>query len=183
MANELNKQINVVSYSCDNSKPSFDSYINAPNVSFTNKLTKIEVNSSWGEATIKTKLYGKFNVSNILATMAALLVNGCSFTDTVKAVSSVDMAPGRMELVNGTHNAPTVIIDYAHTPQALTNVLQVLRDKSVGKLWCVFGCVGGLGLGVCLQAHQVAFGWVWRVLGCVCVLFGLCWVEFGLCWL
>lgn len=142
LANELSKDVNVVTYSYGNYQPDLGSYIYAEKISFTQKMTKIEVCSSWGNSTIETKLYGKFNVSNVLAAMGALLVSGCSFKDTIKAITSVHTIPGRLEPVNGINDVPTVIVDYAHTPQALINILQVLREQCLGKLWCVFGCGG-----------------------------------------
>ncbi len=98
--------------------------------------------SSWGNASIKTSLLGKFNISNLLAVISALLVSGCSFEDTIKAISSLSTVPGRMELVTKSENVPSIIIDYAHTPQALSNVLHALHEQCTGKLWCVFGCGG-----------------------------------------
>ncbi len=141
LANELEGKVNVVTYSCDH-RPCPGHCIHAKKISSTRKVTKIEVGSSWGSATIKTNLYGEFNVSNILAAASVLLVSGCSFKDTIKAISSVRTALGRMELVSGVNNVPTVIVDYAHTSQALKNVLQVLRQRCAGRLWCVFGCGG-----------------------------------------
>jgi len=147
LANDLDKQVNVIRYSCnnqafDNKTPEFGAYIYAQRIRATQDATVIEVNSSWGNATIESKLYGRYNVSNIFAAMGALLASGCSFQDAVKAISSVQTVPGRMERVTEHKNAPTVIVDYAHTPQALKNVLQVVREQCVGKLWCVFGCGG-----------------------------------------
>ena len=142
LANEFAEKINLVTYSYGNYRPEFGMYIHAEKITSVQGKTKIELNSSWGNTTLETKLYGKFNVSNILAAMGTLLVSGCSFTDVIKVLAGVRTVPGRIELVADIQDAPTVIVDYAHTPQALTNVLQVLREQCLGKLWCVFGCGG-----------------------------------------
>ena len=142
LASELDERVNVITYSHDNFCPHLGAYIYAKEICSAWKTTTIVIESSWGNATVETRLYGRFNVSNMLATIGALLASGYSFQDIVKAVSLVSTVPGRMEAVTDAHDVPTVIIDYAHTPQALKNVLQALRDRSAGKLWCVFGCGG-----------------------------------------
>lgn len=142
LVHELDKRVNVITYSCDNFRPSPNPYIYAKEIRSTRKATTIKLSSSWGDAVVETELYGKFNVSNISATIGVLLASEYSFENTVKAVSSVGTVPGRMEAVTGANDTPNVIIDYAHTPQALKNVLQALREQSIGKLWCVFGCGG-----------------------------------------
>lgn len=142
LARELGQRVNIVTYSYNNFCPSLGSYIYAKKIHSIHKITKIELDSSWGSAVVETRLFGKFNVSNVLATIGALLVSGCSFKDIIKAISSVGTIPGRMEAITGVNDVPTVIIDYAHTPQALGSVLQALREQSVGKIWCVFGCGG-----------------------------------------
>ena len=142
LAHDLDKRVNVITYSHNNFCPRLGTYIYAREIRSTWKTTIVVLESSWGSATVETGLYGKFNVSNMLATIGALLASGYSFQDVAKAVSSVNAIPGRMETITDACDTPTVIIDYAHTPQALKNVLQALRDHSTGKLWCVFGCGG-----------------------------------------
>ena len=142
IANELDSSINLVTFSQKNNATGIGSFVNANNISFANNVNSIEINSSWGNVKFETPLLGKFNISNLLAVISALLVSGCSFEDTINAISSLHTVPGRMELVDDNKNAPSVIIDYAHTPQALSNVLQALREQCFGKLWCVFGSGG-----------------------------------------
>ena len=142
LANELSKQVNLVTYSYMNFQPEFGTFLYAHEITFTNGKTKFEVNSSWGDFTIRTNLVGNFNVSNILAALGVLLVNDHALNDAIKAISSVHSVSGRMQLIAHINQAPSVIVDYAHTPQALVNVLQVLRDQCEGELWCVFGCGG-----------------------------------------
>jgi UDP-N-acetylmuramoyl-L-alanyl-D-glutamate--2,6-diaminopimelate ligase len=154
LATEFSNQLNVINYSIKSNndlstRQTFvgsAKYINALNIMSDAGKTCFEIDSSWGPAIVKTNLIGKFNVSNLLAVMGALLVSGIEFDDAVKAISAVHTVPGRMELITkemgASAFAPAVVIDYAHTPQALMNVLKVLRAQCEGRLWCVFGCGG-----------------------------------------
>lgn len=99
------------------------------------------VSSPWGEARIATPLLGQFNAANLLAALGALLAGGMSFPTAVQRLKQVQTVPGRMERF-GTAQQPTVVVDYAHTPDALEQVLQALRGHCTGTLWCVFGCGG-----------------------------------------
>lgn len=147
LMDEASKHLNIVSYSCDKCNLSEGPYIYAQNIFPTQKSTAIEIDSSWGNAVIETGLCGKFNVSNLLAVTGALLASGYVFDQVIKAVSSVQTVPGRMDRVTDKQDLPAVLVDYAHTPQALSNVLQVLRETCAGKLWCVFGCGGNRDTG------------------------------------
>ncbi len=99
------------------------------------------VTSPWGEAHLVTALLGQFNAANLLAALGALLAGGMSFDVAVQRLKQVHTVPGRMERF-GAVQQPTVVVDYAHTPDALEQVLQALRAHCAGTLWCVFGCGG-----------------------------------------
>ena len=142
LADEASQHLNVVSYSCDKRHTQRGAYVHAEKISCTERSTAVEIVSSWGNAEIETGLCGKFNVSNILAAAGALLADGIAFDEMIQAVSSVRTVPGRMERIPGKQNSPTVLVDYAHTPQALSSVLKTLRETCAGELWCVFGCGG-----------------------------------------
>jgi len=93
---------------------------------------------------VKTRLVGHFNISNALAVLGALLAKGVDLTAAVDAIESLQPALGRMQQVGG-QDAPLVVIDYAHTPDALEKTLHALRQvatERAGQLWCVFGCGG-----------------------------------------
>ena len=106
--------------------------------------TDFHLESPHGAATVKTQLVGHFNVSNALAVLGALLAKGVALRAAVDAIEALAPAPGRMQQVGG-QDAPMVVIDYAHTPDALQKTLdalrQVAKDRN-GQLWCVFGCGG-----------------------------------------
>jgi UDP-N-acetylmuramoyl-L-alanyl-D-glutamate--2,6-diaminopimelate ligase len=118
----------------------------------------IEVKSPWGEGTIVTRLSGEFNASNILACVSALCLSGLTFTDAIERISKLQAVPGRMECFSKAGNA-RVIVDYAHTPDALEKVLTSLRYASKGKLVCVFGCGGDRDKGKRALMGKIAETW------------------------
>lgn len=92
-------------------------------------------------ARVDTRLIGHFNVENLLATAGALLALGYPFNVVVKALPKIRPVPGRMEQV-ASESKPLVIVDYAHTPDALEKALRAAREHCQGSLLCVFGCGG-----------------------------------------
>ena len=97
----------------------------------------------WGTAQLSSKLLGRFNASNLLAALAVLLVSGIALEDAVRELGKVESVAGRMQRLGG-EDKPLVVVDYAHTPDALEKVLGTLREIMGGKsrLICVFGCGG-----------------------------------------
>ncbi len=93
---------------------------------------------------LSTALVGNYNVSNLLGVMAALRALGLPLREVVEACAHLSPVPGRMDAVS-LPGRPLVVIDYAHTPDAIEKVLGALRplaDGRSGRLWCVFGCGG-----------------------------------------
>jgi len=102
------------------------------------------VQSSWGEARIRSPLLGRFNVSNLLGVLTTMLVSGVPFDKAVVALAGLQPVAGRMQRLGGS-GRPVVVIDYAHTPDALEKTLVALKDvarASAGRLIAVFGCGG-----------------------------------------
>ncbi len=93
------------------------------------------------QAAIKSGLLARFNVDNLLNTAACLLALGVPFAAIPAKLAALHGVPGRAERI-GLGNGAAAIIDYAHTPAALANILQGVRAHVPGKLWCVFGCGG-----------------------------------------
>ena len=104
---------------------------------------KLEIVSPWGDGTLKSPLLGAFNGYNLLAALGALLAADVPMADALDALAQVQPAAGRMQTVEGFPGAPTVIVDFAHTPDALDKVLAACKPLTAGKLVCVFGCGGG----------------------------------------
>ena len=101
------------------------------------------VETPWGKGEIETGLVGAFNASNLLGVLGVLLVSGVEFEQALDVISHFDAPPGRMQRSGGGY-APLVVVDYAHTPDALDKALTALRPSvaSGGELVCVFGCGG-----------------------------------------
>lgn len=91
-------------------------------------------------ALVKVPVFGDFNHQNVLATLAVLLGLGYSLADATAALTRIRPVAGRMERYFGVGR--NVVVDYAHTPDALRSVLESLRPQCEGKLWLVFGCGG-----------------------------------------
>jgi UDP-N-acetylmuramoyl-L-alanyl-D-glutamate--2,6-diaminopimelate ligase len=102
----------------------------------------LDVHTDWGNAELDVPLLGRFNAANLLAVLATLLVSGVKLDDAGKALARITPPPGRMQTLGGQAH-PLVVVDYAHTPDALDKVLATLREiVSGGRLICVFGCGG-----------------------------------------
>ena len=95
---------------------------------------------------IRCPLIGDYNVGNLLAVLGALRSLGVGLADAVGALRALGSVPGRMQRVDASAaGLPEVVVDYAHTPDALEQALQALRQLATargGRLWCVFGCGG-----------------------------------------
>ncbi len=90
---------------------------------------------------LNTPLIGRINVPNILLVASTLLVLGVDVEDIQAQLSTISAPPGRMELF-AMSGAPSMVVDYAHTPDALDRALSSLREHCKGELWVVFGCGG-----------------------------------------
>ncbi len=94
---------------------------------------------------VTTRLTGHFNISNLLGVISAMRVLGVPLAACVGACEALHPVPGRMESQGGSELNPLVIVDYAHTPDAVSKTLIALRQvalQRVGRLWCVLGCGG-----------------------------------------
>ncbi|MEP7283435.1 MAG: UDP-N-acetylmuramoyl-L-alanyl-D-glutamate--2,6-diaminopimelate ligase [Rubrivivax sp.] len=92
---------------------------------------------------VRTALVGGYNVGNLLVVLGALRALGVPLADAAAVVPRLTPVPGRLQRVGS--GAPEVLVDYAHTPDAIEQVLRALRPLAAargGKLWCVFGCGG-----------------------------------------
>jgi len=120
--------------------------------------TAFRFDAPCGSAQVKTQLVGQFNVCNVLGVMGVLLAKGVEFKSVVEAAEALTAVPGRMQQLGG-QDAPLIVIDYAHTPDALEKALATLRQvaqQRSGHLWCVFGCGGDRDPGKRPQMGQVS---------------------------
>ncbi len=107
---------------------------------FTLNGATLDVQTPFGIVTLNSPLLGRFNVANLLAAVAGALALGLSLDEVVAAVPKLIGAAGRMQVI--ADDTLLLIVDYAHTPDALTQVLTSLRPHVEGQLTCVFGCGG-----------------------------------------
>lgn len=105
--------------------------------------TRIGVISPWGAAHWTTPLLGYFNVQNSLAVLGALLLHGVAWETALARMAQLRPVLGRLECFGGVGALPLVVVDYAHTPDALQQALLALQPYvRGGQLCCVFGCGG-----------------------------------------
>jgi UDP-N-acetylmuramoyl-L-alanyl-D-glutamate--2,6-diaminopimelate ligase len=102
----------------------------------------LDVVTPWGSGTLRCGLLGRFNASNLLASLASLCVAGLPFEEALHRLEQTQTVPGRMERFDVGAGHPLAVVDYAHTPAALRAVLKSLRAHCSGRLWCVFGAGG-----------------------------------------
>jgi UDP-N-acetylmuramoyl-L-alanyl-D-glutamate--2,6-diaminopimelate ligase len=116
--------------------------------------------SPLGEGAFQSPLLGRFNLMNLLQAVGVLLQQQLPLPDLLRAVSDFRGVPGRMERVlledAMTNSLPTVLVDYAHTPDGLENALAAARPFAEGKLICVFGCGGDRDRGKRPQMAAIA---------------------------
>ena len=106
--------------------------------------TTFTLSSPYGLGAVRTQLIGRFNVSNVLAIAGVLFARGMGWNTVVHQLEALVAVPGRMQQLGG-QDGPLAVIDYAHTPDALSKALSTLRpvaEARHGELWCVFGCGG-----------------------------------------
>ena len=107
----------------------------------TDGKISLAVFSPWGNGNIQTELMGRFNASNLLAVIAVLRLSGFSLNEILEKTSAINSVPGRMEYFTSPDGA-RIVVDYAHSPDALEKVLTSLKEFCGGRLICVFGCGG-----------------------------------------
>lgn len=100
-----------------------------------------EVVTLWGAGSVSSALLGDFNVSNLLSTIAVLGLMGGDIQDICRWAAGVEGAAGRMDLLKA-DAGPSVVIDYAHTPDALEKALNALNRHKSSRLFCIVGCGG-----------------------------------------
>ncbi len=117
----------------------------------------LSVATPWGRGDVQTKLVGAFNASNVLGCLAVLLASEVPLAEALAALAEVTPPPGRMQRLGGGAQ-PLVVVDYAHSPDALEKVLTALRPSVAegGQLVCVFGCGGERDTGKRPEMGRVA---------------------------
>ena len=126
----------VITYGCEK-----EAQFKADDIVLTAAGTEFTLQTPLGSTKIKSKLIGKFNVYNMLAAAAAAVSYGIPLDTVKKALAEMNGVNGRFEVVT-TDEPYTVIVDYAHTPDSLENVLKTANEFAKGKTYVVVGCGG-----------------------------------------
>lgn len=134
------------------------SFLYATDVKYHPQGITISIHSSWGDGVLSAPLLGKFNVSNLLAALAVMLVLQYDFETLCQTASRLQPVTGRMECF-GNSQQPLVVVDYAHTPDGLEKALQAARQHCHGRLFCIFGCGGDRDRGKRPQMAAIAEQW------------------------
>lgn len=118
-----------------------DADLKASNIQYSIHGAKFDVTTKDGEYKLDLNLNGAFSVYNTLCAMAVAVAYGISYEVSIDTLNNVQNVAGRFEIV---HKTPLVIVDYAHTPDGLENVLKAAREITPegSKLICLFGCGG-----------------------------------------
>lgn len=119
-------------------------HLEAHDVSVSDRGITFALATSWGDARIESAMLGRFNVANLLGVLGVLLASGVTLEESAHAVAALRPVPGRMQRIGGDAQ-PLVVVDYAHSPDALDKVLAAIADvvrARGGSLLCVFGCGG-----------------------------------------
>ncbi|MDR5814538.1 MULTISPECIES: UDP-N-acetylmuramoyl-L-alanyl-D-glutamate--2,6-diaminopimelate ligase [unclassified Caballeronia] len=146
----LRGKVRTIAYGVEmpvSATPGADALLLATQVRATATGTAFHLSSDWGEADVEVGTLGDFNVSNLLAVLGVLLEVGVPFDAAITRIAKLESVNGRMERLGGRlqNDEPLVVIDYAHTPDALDKTLAALRPMAAargGELICMFGCGG-----------------------------------------
>lgn len=142
-------RVRTIAYGIDamSGAPRADASLIATNVRATVAGTAFHLSSDWGDADVEVATLGAFNVSNLLGVLGALLAADVPLADALAQLAKLEPVNGRMQRLGGRlqSDEPLVVVDYAHTPDALEKTLAALRpiaEARGGQLVCMFGCGG-----------------------------------------
>jgi UDP-N-acetylmuramoyl-L-alanyl-D-glutamate--2,6-diaminopimelate ligase len=139
-----NPSVQVLGYTTEGARSDEIALLSASDIRIAQHGTSFQLDSPFGSRLVRTGLIGRFNVSNALAVAGVLFARGLGFAQVVGLLEALAPVAGRMQQLGGT-DSPLIVIDYAHTPDALEKALDTLRAVSEarhGALWCIFGCGG-----------------------------------------
>lgn len=118
-----------------------DADVRATDITVTGTGTSLKVTGAYGEHDLKLRITGIFNVYNVLGTICAALSENIEWNTIIASLESFTSVAGRFELIDGGQSFP-IIVDYAHTPDGLENILKTAKEFTKGRIIVVFGCGG-----------------------------------------
>ena len=150
------ENVEIISVTTQAKQSSRGQTLSAENIELN--LSGIQFDALWQnqKCVLHVPLIGLFNLENVLCVLAVMLELGIELEQAAKRLANLKPVNGRMERFGGDKNQPLVIVDYAHTPDALEKVLRSLRSHTQGKLSVVFGCGGNRDSGKRSQMGRVA---------------------------
>jgi UDP-N-acetylmuramoyl-L-alanyl-D-glutamate--2,6-diaminopimelate ligase len=151
IAANLRPEMQLITFSLDNQVAD----IHCRQIDLDSSGIRALLVTPWGEGEITSSLIGSFNLSNLLAVIAAACARGVTLVNCLQLLPELQAAPGRMQSMSA-NAEPQVIIDYAHTPDALEKALQAIKPFCLGQLWLVFGCGGNRDKGKRLEMGKIA---------------------------
>lgn len=126
----------VMTYGIEN-----EADVRAKHIKMTNNGTLFTLETPFGNTEIEMKFVGKFSIYNMLAAITTALVSNIKLSDIEEGIRTIEGVPGRFELINEGQDF-SIIVDYAHTPDSLENVLSTVKQFAEGKTIVVVGCGG-----------------------------------------
>lgn len=137
---EFSSKLPVFAYSTQTTL-SAENSVFLENLNLNQEGFSATLQSPWGKAAFHSPLFGRHNASNILLAATTALLLDLPFSAVINSIPNIVSVAGRMQKFGG-NKQPLIVVDFAHTPDALQKVLHALREHSQGKIWCVFGCGG-----------------------------------------
>ena len=132
----------VIAYGMTDNANKSIAMLHGRDLQFSANGLALEVRSPWGDGVLQAPVFGRFNAYNVLAVLGGLIASGVDFKNALALLATITPVPGRMQQLGGA-TQPLILIDYAHTPDALEKTLAAARELvASGKLICVFGCGG-----------------------------------------
>ncbi|MDP3814694.1 UDP-N-acetylmuramoyl-L-alanyl-D-glutamate--2,6-diaminopimelate ligase [Pseudomonas sp.] len=133
----VEQESRLISYSLEDAS----AYLYCREAHFDEQGVRATLVTPRGEGSLRSSLLGRFNLSNLLAVVGTLLGMDYPLDEILKLLPQLQGPIGRMQRLGGVKQ-PLVVVDYAHTPDALEKVLEALRPHAKGRLLCLFGCGG-----------------------------------------
>lgn len=156
LAESLPRGIECTGYTLEGRRSPAGRTLAAEQLALNSGGLTFDVAGDFGHGHVDSRLLGRFNAQNLMAVQGTLLALGMSFDDSLRALNRARTVPGRMECFGGGPERPLVVVDYAHSPDALEKALIAARAHCRGQLWCVFGCAGDRDRGKRPQMGAIA---------------------------
>jgi len=152
----ISPKVKVVTYSLLNGRYQYGHTIYVQNINYSLQGICCDVTWQSQQEKLQISVLGEFNLQNVLSVLGCLLAQDKSLQECVKLMQGIKSIDGRMECFGGQDGKPLVVVDYAHTPDALAKVLHTLRAHCSAKLKLVFGCGGDRDKGKRAQMGKIA---------------------------